>query len=135
MRRGETAGLLVYVAGPYSGNTAERIERNVEAAVDAGIAVFQRGHFPYVPHLTHYVDLRAKKTGVTLEWEDFIRWDLPWLERCDALLYLASSKGADLELRFAKKLGKRIFTSIEEVPIVEPGQQNRPHLTLRSVNR
>jgi len=94
--------LLVYVAGPYSASTAERRERNVEAAVDAGVALFQRGHFPYIPHLTHFVDLRAKQTGITLEWEDYISWDLPWLERCDALLYLGSSKGADLELRFCQ---------------------------------
>ena len=127
--------LLVYVAGPYSASTAERLERNVEAAVDAGIAVFQRGHFPYVPHLTHYVDLRAKQTGITLEWEDFISWDLPWLERCDALLYLGSSKGADIELRLAEKLGKRIFVSLEDVPLVEREQRHQLPPFVRSVSR
>jgi len=127
--------LLVYVAGPYSANTAERLERNVEAAVDAGIAVFQRGHFPYIPHLTHYVDLRAKETGITLEWTDFMTWDLPWLERCDGLLYLGSSKGADLELRLATELGKRIFASIKEVPVVERELRSHLHPFLRSVSR
>src|SRR2546430_11208554 len=127
--------LLVYVAGPYSATTAQRRELNVDAAVDAGIAIFQRGHFPYVPHLTHYVDLRAKQTGITLEWEDFIRWDLPWLERCDALLYLGASKGADIERGLAEKLGKRIFASVEEVPAVERDQRNGLPPFLRGVSR
>ena len=131
---GRANQLLVYVAGPYSASTVEGRERNVEAAVDAGVALFQRGHFPYIPHLTHYVDLRAKQTGIALEWEDFISWDLPWLERCDALLYLGSSKGADLELRFAKGLGKKIFSSIEDVPVVERATEPPPSW-MRSASR
>ncbi len=107
----------------------------MQAAVDAGIAIFQCGHFPYVPHLTHYIDLRAKQTGITLKWEDFISWDLPWLERCDALLYLGSSKGADIERRLAEKLGKRIFASIKEVPVIERDQRNGLPPFLRSLSR
>ncbi len=127
--------LLVYIAGPYSADTAEQRERNVQAAVDAGIALFLRGHFPYIPHLTHHVDLRAKETGIRLEWEDFISWDLPWLERCDALLYLGSSKGADLELQVAKRLGKRILRSVQAVPVVERDRESWSVGSLRGVSR
>ncbi|NQS90727.1 DUF4406 domain-containing protein [Patescibacteria group bacterium] len=51
-----------------------------------------------------------------MEWEDYMRWHRPWLETCDAFLYLNSSKGADLELQIAKDLDKLIFYSIDEVP-------------------
>ena len=111
--------LRIYIAGPYSGRDREDIERNVNRAIDAGIEIFLKGHFPYVPHLTDLVDLRAKKTGKELTWDDFIRWDMPWLKVCDALLHLGTSKGADLELEEAKRLGKRIFHSIAEIPEIE----------------
>jgi hypothetical protein len=55
---------------------------------------------------------------VGLPWADYLAWDLEWLAVCDALLYLASSPGADLELRWAQDLGKVIFRSVVEIPSV-----------------
>lgn len=108
--------MRVYVAGPYSGCNSEETERNVYNAIDAGIRIFLMGHYPYIPHLTHLIDKRAKETGKEIKWEDFIRWDMPWLELCDAFLYLGESNGADIELREAKRLGKRIYYSTDEIP-------------------
>lgn len=108
--------LKIYVAGPYTAPTAGRRLSNVNAAIDAGIALFFKGHFPHVPHLTHFVDERANETGARLSWEDYIRWDMPWVAACDALLYLSGSRGADLELEAAKAAGKLIFYSVDEVP-------------------
>lgn len=108
--------LRIYIAGPYSADTEEQIGINVNAAIDAAFVVFSKGHFPYVPHLTHFIDQRAKEIGVNLRWEDYIRWDMVWLEICDALLYLSGSRGAKLELQAAKERGKKIFYSLDEIP-------------------
>lgn len=108
--------LRIYIAGPYTAATREGIEANVNRAIDAGIAIFRKGHFPYVPHLTDLVDKRAKEIGLDLTWQDFIEWDKPWLIASDAVLYLGKSNGADLELEEAKRLGKYIFNSIDEIP-------------------
>jgi hypothetical protein len=112
------APLRIYIAGPYTAETAERMVSNVNAAIDASFIIYSRGHFPYIPHLTHFIDQRAKEVGFKLEWEDYIRWDLVWLEHCDALLYLSGSRGADLELKAAKKAGKQIFYSLDEIPSI-----------------
>lgn len=108
--------LRIYIAGPYTAPDKKGLETNTLRAIDAGIAVFRKGHFPYIPHLTHYVDLRATENRTTLTWSDYISWDTPWLDLCDAILYLGKSRGADLELARAKKLKKRLFFSISEVP-------------------
>ena len=108
--------MRIYVAGPYTASSARGHEINTSRAIDAGIALFRKGHFPYVPHLTHFVDLRAKRTRVKLGWHDYIAWDMPWLEVCDGFLYLAQSKGADLELARARQLKKKIYFSLLEVP-------------------
>jgi len=107
--------LKIYIGAPYSGETEEERVRNVEAAIDAACILFQKGHFPYIPHLTHFVDKRTKETKIIFKWEDYMKWHKPWLEACDGFLYLSSSKGADLELQTAKDLKKLIFYSIEEI--------------------
>jgi hypothetical protein len=114
--------LKIYIAGPYSAETEEQRVKNVNAAIDASFEVFAKGHFPYVPHLTHYVDARANEVGHNLTWEDYIRWDMPWVRVCDALLFLRSSRGADLELQEAKNLGKQIFYTLGEIPALEASQ-------------
>ena len=128
-----TRSLRVYIAGPYTALDDIGNELNTYRAVDAGIEVFRKGHFPYIPHLTHYVDLRAKQTGINLDWDDYIRWDLPWLEMCDALLYLGKSKGADLELERARELGKKVFFSLSEIP--EIGRRKTLRRTASSKQR
>ena len=107
----------IYVAGPYSGASASEVERNVRTAIAAGVEIIRRGHYPYIPHLTHYVDL-VKDTVLRLEWEDHLDWGLAWLDRADALLYLAPSRGANIELEYATKKNKRVFRSLEDIPVL-----------------
>ena len=111
--------LKIYIAGPYTNKENIRKELNVTAVIDTAIKIFKKGHFPYAPHLTHFVDKRTKKIGINLTWRDYMRWHDPWLILCDAFLYLESSRGADLELKKAKKLGKKIFYSIDKIPVIK----------------
>lgn len=108
--------LKIYVAGPYSAETMAGMERNTRAAMDAGLYLFQLGHHPFIPHLTHYLDLRAKELCIAIGWERYMAFDSVWLELCDALLYLGPSRGADLELQQARNLGLIIYTDLEQVP-------------------
>ena len=100
------------------------IEENTKRAIRAGIAVLLKGHYPYIPHLTHFVDLLSKEEGIPLRWEDYIDWDLTWIRLCDALLYLGDSRGARLELEYAKRLGKKIFTRLDDIPQLQSRLHN-----------
>lgn len=113
-----TASLRIYIAGPYGAATHEERERNVRRAIDVGIILLRKGHIPFIPHLTHYVDLRATEIKELLTWHDYIKWDLGWLAVSDALLFLGSSPGADIEYEQAKVSGKIIFHSLDEIPLV-----------------
>jgi hypothetical protein len=109
-------GLRIYVCGPYTAETEAQIIQNVVKAIDIGLALWKKGHYPYIPHLTHFVDLRAREKCVKMKWEEYIEWDRVWLEVCDALLFLGDSKGAVKELEYAKKLRKKIYYDIKDVP-------------------
>jgi len=111
--------MKIYVAAPYTGKTIPEIEQNVRRAMEAGLAIWKKGHFPYIPHLTHWPDICAKELGIKMTWEDYMRWHAPWVDHCDALLLLAESKGALLEYNRIKESGKMIFHSIDEIPEVE----------------
>ena len=111
--------MLIYVSGKYSAPTLEEKEYNTNLAIDAGIQVMLKGHEVIVPHLSHWLDLRAQSKGITLTWQDFMDTDIEIIKRCDAILYISSSKGADLELEEAKNWGLEVFYSIDEVPNVK----------------
>jgi hypothetical protein len=113
--------MKIYVAGPYTGSSIEKIEANVQRAIDAGIHIWKKGHFPFIPHVLHWVDLRAAELNIPMEWEDYMLWDAPWLDDCDALFLLAESKGALIELKRAQDESKIIFHSLEEIPSVKRG--------------
>jgi len=115
--------MRVYIAGPYSPRKSrtkhealQEVSKNVQRAIEAAIALIEKGHYPYVPHLTHFIHINPKcPKDYGPSW--YYEYDKTFLEHwAEALLYLGSSEGADRELELAKKLGLKIFYSLDEVP-------------------
>jgi hypothetical protein len=101
----------VYCAGPYSAPDAERVQLNVERALDTGNRLLDAGLWPYVPHLSHYQHLRQSR-----HYEAWMALDLAVIRRMDALLRLpGASSGADREVALAREIGIPVFTSEAEV--------------------
>ncbi len=126
--------LLVYIAGPYTArelgphvkhplHDAVRVQtQNVEAAIDAGLAVLTHGHCPFIPHLTHYVHLRAPSDFGELYYE----LDNVVLKRCDVLYKFGDSPGADAEEALAKKLGIPVVYSVGELVALAKSLEGEP---------
>ena len=112
--------MKIYIAGPYSAPT--EIERlgNVAVAMAVGLKVFKKGHIPFIPHLTHYVDLFAKANAIPMEYQDYMHWDDVWLKECDAILVISESPGVRTEMKEAQRLGLQFFSNVSEIPKVEP---------------
>lgn len=112
--------LKIYVAGPYTASTPALVLDNVHAALDAGIEIIRRGHVPFIPHLTHWIEKRnereTERHGFRLVYEDYLRLDMVWLAECDAVLYLGSSPGADRELAVAEGRGLTVYRAVEDIP-------------------
>jgi len=106
---------LVYVAGPYTPLNAKTnhdycrfTQRNVDRAVDVGIQLMDMGFVVYIPHLSHYIQLRMKDDFGD-GWYDF---DSVILRRCDGVLMMndwEKSRGATYELGVMKTLGKPVY--------------------------
>ncbi len=115
--------LRIYIAGPYcprncSLHDAVRIaQHNTDKAIEIANALIEKGHYVFVPHLSHYIHTHYSCKRDYGEW--WYDEDNTFLEHwANALFYLGKSRGVDKELKLAKKLGLRIFYSLEEVPKV-----------------
>ena len=112
-----TRDIFVYIAGPYSiGDTGQNVKNAIdqaeffskfEIATETDLFKF----IPYVPHLTHFWHIICPH-----EIGFWYKYDLKWLKKCDVLFRLSGeSKGADLEIQYAKENGLIIFTRIDEL--------------------
>ena len=100
--------MIVYISGPYSkGDPVINVRNAVKAADD----VLEAGFIPLCPHLSHLWHTISPKP-----WEEWMRIDLELLQACKAVLRLpGESKGADMEVAEAKRLGIPVYYSIEEL--------------------
>lgn len=104
--------MRVYIIGPYTADHPRQVLKNVNAAIDIGIKIMEKGHAVFIPHLSHYIHLRP---NCTFEYDEYIKNDIEWLKVSDAVFVLGSSPGSDKEIEIAKSLGLKIFRSLDEI--------------------
>lgn len=107
---------IVFVSGPFSAATRQGQDENIRKAAEAGRLLLERGCHPIVPHLLVREYYRPEDEGGPFGYEALMEYALGLLARCDAILFLGSSSGADRELALAKKLGKPVYYDIRELP-------------------
>ena len=92
----------VYVSAPYTNGDPEE---NVLRVLQVADKLLEMGYIPIVPHLSHYWHQVSPKP-----YETWLEIGRALLEGCDVLLRLpGESKGADLEIKYALKLGIPVF--------------------------
>lgn len=100
--------LKIYISAPY---TKGDVALNVRRAIKAADELLEKGHYPYIPHLTHFWHLVSPH-----DWDVWLEIDLAYLPSCDAVLRLdGESKGADIEVGAAEQSGIPIYYSLEEI--------------------
>jgi hypothetical protein len=113
--------MRIYIAGRYcpkncSLHDASRIaQHNVDKAIEVANRLIEKGHYVFVPHLTHYIHTHYSCERDYGEWwyEEDNTFLVYWAQ---ALFYLGPSFGANLELELARKLGLKIFYVLKDVP-------------------
>jgi len=103
--------LKIYIAGPLSTGDYSDIISNIRNAIDHADSVLLLGGAPYLPHLTHFWNLFHPHG-----WEEWMKLDKEFLVKCDGLLRLpGSSKGADLEVQWAREANIPVYHTMQEV--------------------
>jgi len=106
--------LLIAVAGPFMAATAKERQQNFDRVNQAAAEVLKLGHIPVVGlncalPVIDRVDLHD-------DYQAIMDISLAVVGRCDALLIIASSPGADKERELIESQGKPVYTSIAEIP-------------------
>jgi len=98
----------IYIAGPLT--SSGYASDNIRKAVWAAEKVISDGHWPFLPHLTHFWHMISPHR-VNHETSLWMKMDRAWLEKCDALVRLeGASVGADLEVQWARDDLKPVFS-------------------------
>ena len=102
------------VAGPYSAPTEEERRANLEKLNRIAYQVFGLGHVPVVGVNAALPIVRAGEVGDP--YETIMTISLALADRCDALLLVASSPGADREAARIQARGLPVYRSLDAIP-------------------
>ena len=123
MTDGPSEQLMILVAGPYRGGTGDdpvKIQANVEAMEGMSLKVFRRGHLPVMGEwfaLPLLKQAGSKKIGDAIFDKIFHPIARELIGKCDAVLRIGgASSGADDMVATGRRLGKKIFLSLGEIP-------------------
>lgn len=113
--------MRIFVCSPYSAPLPETRIRNVHRSLEAAVLLIHKGHEPFAPLTSHYIDRLSHTLGTPITYERWMAWSLCWLAQCDAMLVLGASPGADREVARALELGIPVYDRVEDVPEVGNG--------------
>ena len=115
--------MMILVAGPYRSGTdgdPARIQANVDAMTMVSLDLFRRGHLPVMGEwfaLPLIEEAARTADRATADEAIFHPVAERVLARCDACLRIGGpSEGADQMVAAARRLGKRVFLDVGEVP-------------------
>lgn len=78
----------IYVSAPYSAPTQAVRQANVNYAMAVAKKLAEAGHYPVVPHLSHYLHEYWRKRDLDMPHEFWMNIDLALLAACDAIIML-----------------------------------------------
>jgi hypothetical protein len=113
---------MILVAGPYrsgTGGDPDKVAANVETMTAVALDLYRRGHLPVLGEwfalpLIEQAE-RADSGGDTFS-ELFHPVAERVLERCDGVLRIGGpSEGADRMVDTARRLGKTVYSSVEDI--------------------
>ena len=106
--------MLIVVAGPYSAETEEQRAKNLDAMNIAAAGVYRKGHIPVIG--VNAALFVADKIQDVLRNKVINEISFAIVERCDAILMIGSSPGADKEREIIESKGYPVYNSIDEIP-------------------
>jgi len=106
--------MLIAVAGPYSAETEEQRGKNLDAMNEAAAKVYAKGHIPVIG--VNAALPVVEKLEVNDKYKVLMDISLAIVDKCDALLLIGESPGANKERDLILSKKKPVYYNIDEVP-------------------
>ena len=107
--------MLIAVAGPYSADTLEQRQRNLDAMNEAAAGVMNRGHIPVIG-VNAALPIVERLGPDTNQYEAMMAISLALVDKCEAILIIGESAGVDREREVIRSKGLAVFSDLSEVP-------------------
>ncbi len=118
--------MMIMIAGPYrsgTNNDPELIRKNMDKLEAPALPIFRKGHMPIIGE---WAANPIIKLAGSIEVGDEIFKEIQYpaahrlLTKCDAIFRIkGASVGADQDVELAKKLGLKVYHSLNEIPDAE----------------
>jgi|SRR5688572_31535144 len=106
--------MIIGVAGPYSADTADKRQKNLDAMNIAAAMLIEKGHIPLIGI---NAALPVVEKSATIDtYKAIMDISLAVIDKCEALLLLAESPGANRERDLILSKGLPVYYDINEVP-------------------
>jgi hypothetical protein len=106
--------MIIGVAGPYSAPTETERLNNLDAMNSAAALLLNKGHIPLIG-VNAALPVVAKYTG-TDKYKAIMDISMAVIDKCEALLMLAESPGANRERDHVLAKNLPVYYSVDEVP-------------------
>ena len=112
--------MLIAVAGPYSAETSEQRQRNLDAINQAAAGVMKLGHIPVVGvnAALPVVQFLAKDAN---RYESIMAISIALVDKCDAILIIGESAGVNREREVFEAKGLPVYRDLKDIPASLPG--------------
>lgn len=115
--------MLIAVAGPYSADTPEQRQRNLDAMNEAAADVMKLGHIPVIGVNAALPVVECLGPDAN-QYEAMMAISLALVDKCDAILVIGDSPGVDRERHQVESKGLPVYRNINDVPAAAlPGAQ------------
>lgn len=107
---------MIAVAGPYSATTEAVRQLNLDAMNRAAAEVYKLGHIPVIGvnaalSIVEFLDAAEQD-----RYEAIMEISLAVVDKCDAILMIAESPGANRERDLIRAKGLPVYNSISDIP-------------------
>ena len=107
--------MLIAVAGPYSADTPEQRQRNLDEMNKAAARVMSLGHIPMIGVNAALPVLGCLEPNVN-QYEAMMAISLALVDKCDAILVIGESAGVNRERDLIESRGRPVYLSVDEIP-------------------
>ena len=106
--------MLIAVAGPYSADTAERRQRNLDAMNKAAAEVLKRGHIPVIG-VNAALPVVAWLEADADRYEAMMTISLALVDKCEAILVIGESPGVTRERDLVHSKGLPVYHHVNQI--------------------
>lgn len=106
--------MIIGVAGPYSAETETGRQQNLDKLNSVAFQLIEKGHIPLVGV---NAALPVVNVGyIENRYDTIMKISMAVIDRCEALLMIGESRGANMERDLVLSKGLPVYYRIEEVP-------------------